>query len=99
VFGFLRGECEKDFENHCFRVINKLFNKTMQKLSVKLSKGGPHGISERGGPRRPPRSPPLLPSLDYMYRMFSVQEVNILLNLSYAIKRRFSIECFYIRLL
>jgi len=27
-------------------VINKRFNRTMQKLSVKLSKGGPHDISE-----------------------------------------------------
>jgi len=27
-------------------VINKVFNKAMQKLSAKLSKGGPHGISE-----------------------------------------------------
>jgi len=30
--------------------------------------------------------------------MFAVQEVTILLNLPWAIKRKFSIECFYIRL-
>jgi len=46
------------------RVIYKLFNKTMQKISGKLSKGGPHGISERGsrGDRlfRLPYYPPLI---------------------------------------
>jgi len=31
--------------------------------------------------------------------MFSVQEVTILLNFPLAITRKFSIECFYIRLL
>ena len=38
------------------RVINKPFNKTIQKLSAKLSIGGPHGISEKGRAGRPPRS-------------------------------------------
>jgi len=86
VFGFVREECEKNFENHwsthyrclgaalvtcahnfCFvlikiwlasgpiergssRVINKLFNKILQKVSAKLSIGGPRGISKKGGP-------------------------------------------------
>jgi len=54
------------------RVINKLFSKSMQKLSAKLSKGGQ---------RRPPRSPSLISTPDYRYRMFSVQGVTILLSL------------------
>ena len=36
--------------NPCSRVITKLFNKTMQTLSAKLSKEGTHGVSEKGGP-------------------------------------------------
>jgi len=36
--------------NVALRVVHKLFDKTMQKLSAKLSNGGPHGISEKGGP-------------------------------------------------
>jgi len=46
-------------------VISKLFDKTIQKLSAKLSIGGPHGISEKGCAGRPPRSPPLIPAPDY----------------------------------
>jgi len=34
-----------------------------------------------------------------MHRIFSVQEVTILPNLPWAIKQKFSIECFHIRLL
>jgi len=47
------------------RVINKLFTKTMQKLSAKLPIGGPRGISEKGCAGRPPRSPPLIFPPDY----------------------------------
>ena len=38
----------------------------MQKLSAKLSIGGPHGISEKGCAGRPPRSPPLIATPDYI---------------------------------
>jgi len=74
-----------EFIKYGSRVINKLFNKTMQKLSAELSKAGPR------------RSPPLISTPDYMYGMFSVQEVTLLLNLSEAIKRKFSVQCFYVR--
>ena len=47
-------------------VINKLFNKPMQKLSAKLSIGGPHGISERGCAGRPPCLYPLISAPDYV---------------------------------
>jgi len=67
-------------------VINKLFTKTIRN-------------SKKGGLRLPPLSPPLKSTPDYMHRTFSVQEVTILLNLPQAIKRKFSIESFYIRLL
>ena len=66
------------------------FNKTMKKLSAKLSKE----VS-----RRPFLSYLLIPTPDYMYRMFSVQKVTILLNVPYSIQQNFSIECSYIRLL
>jgi len=46
-------------------VINKVFDKTMQKLSAKLAKRGLNGTSGKGGPRRPPRSPPLMSTSDY----------------------------------
>ena len=49
----------------------------MQKLSAKLS---------TGCPRRPSPSPPLISAPDYMYRIFSVQEVTVLLNLPQAAK-------------
>jgi len=55
-------------------VFSEIFNKTMQQLSAKLSKGGP---------RRPPHAPPLILLLDYMYRVFSIQEVRIALNFLY----------------
>ena len=77
-----------EFIKYGSRVINKLFNKTMQKLSAELSKAGP---------KRSPRSPPLISTPDYMYRMFSVQEVALLLNLPEAIKRKFSVQGFYVR--
>jgi len=38
--------------NPCSRVITKLFKKTMQTLTAKLSKGGTRGISEKRVPRR-----------------------------------------------
>jgi len=38
----------------------------MQKLSAKLSIGGPHGISEKGCAGQPPRSPPLISASDYI---------------------------------
>ena len=47
-------------------MINKLFNKTMQKLSAKLAKGGSHGISEKECSGRPPRSPALKSAPDYI---------------------------------
>jgi len=47
-------------------VFDKLFNKTMQKLSAKLSVGGPHGISEKGCAERPPHSPPLISAPDFI---------------------------------
>jgi len=62
----------------------------MKKLSAKLSKE----VS-----RRPFLSYLLIPTPDYMYRMFSVQKVTILLNVPYSIQQNFSIECSYIRLL
>ena len=77
-----------EFIKYGSRVINKLFNKTMQKLSAELSKAGP---------RRSPRSPPLISTPDYMYRMFSVHEVTLLLNLPEAISRKFSVQCFCVR--
>jgi len=40
----------------------------------------------------------LIFTADYTYMIFSVQELPSLLNLLREIKRRFSIECFYIRL-
>jgi len=45
-------------------VVNKLFNKTMRKLSAKLSKGVPIRL---------PRSLPLISTPDYMSTFFSVQ--------------------------
>jgi len=62
----------------------------MQKLCVKLSKMDP---------RRPPRSPLLISHPDYIIQKFFSAEVTIFLNLPVAIKPKFSIECFYIRLL
>jgi len=38
----------------------------MQKLSAKLSIGGPHGISGKGCAGRQPRSPPLISAPDYI---------------------------------
>jgi len=52
--------------------MNKVINKTMQNLVRN---------SQNGNPMRPPRSPPLLFTPDYMCRIFSVEEVTILLNL------------------
>jgi len=46
-------------------VFNKVFNKTMQKLSAELAIGDLHGTSGKGGPRRPPGSPPLISTPDY----------------------------------
>ena len=50
-----------------FRVVLQLLNKTMQKLSVILSKRDPTAFLEKGGPRRPPSSPPLIATLALIY--------------------------------
>jgi len=55
------------------RVINKLFNKTMQKLSAKYPIGGPHGISEKVCAGRSPRSLPWYPpSIICLLRMWAM---------------------------
>ena len=41
---------QRTVRNPCSRMITKLFNKTIQKLSAKFSKVGTHGISGKGGP-------------------------------------------------
>jgi len=73
-------------------VINKLFNKTMQKLSTKLSKGRLETTTFF-------ISPNIHLWLGYMCRIYSFQEVIVFLNLPQGIKWTFSIECFLIRLL
>jgi len=82
------------------RVINKLFKQNNANVSAKLSKGGPHAISENKGPEAIGSfaSPNIHPWLYVVYTIFAVQQVAILLNLPKAIRRRFSIECCYIRL-
>ena len=52
------------------RVVHLLINKTMQKLSAKVSKRGPATSLIKGAPRRQPRSPPLISTraLDYIQK-------------------------------
>jgi len=52
------------------RVVHQLLNKTMQKLSAKVSKRGPATSLKKKGPEATPRSPPLIstPALDYIQK-------------------------------
>ena len=63
-----------------------------------LRKGALTASLKEASPRRPPRSPPLISTLEYMYRIFSVQEVTIWLNFSQAFREGFQLDTFNIRL-
>ena len=52
------------------RVVHQLLNKTMQKLSAKVSKRATQHLWKKGAPKRQPHSPPLIstPALDYIQK-------------------------------
>jgi len=70
----------------------------LQKQSVQLSKKGPYGIYENCGPEVT-ASVNIHPCPDYMYIIFSSPRSQYFDTSATSNKRRFSIECFDVRLL